>query len=232
VKNFAGNYFEMGLKISNVSNRRTYPTNIPVVGKCSTFCFTCTWKRIYASEYGYYIVKDATLKVRLATKSVGSALKRLLKTSLGGAFPYYSSAKLFKPFGECYILANENFGEQPIESIQRAIEEYYFALAQHIYQGKNINYALIPVVKPYKRSIYKVELFGSEEMIALANVVGLRVGHFGLFLYDSTDLNLITKLSQKLEVANLRVYINFTFDKLELPNRIQSHFASICSELN
>ncbi|WP_372589086.1 hypothetical protein QQE94_07295 [Fervidobacterium pennivorans subsp. shakshaketiis] len=160
-------------------------------------------KRIYASEYGYYIVKDATLKVRLATNSVGSALKRLLKTSLGGAFPYYSSVKVFQPFSECYVLANENFGEQPIESIQRAIEEYYFALAQHIYQGKNINYALIPVVKPYKRSIYKVELFGSEEMIALANVVGLRVGHFGLFLYDSTDLNLITKLSQKIGGSKL-----------------------------
>ena len=160
-------------------------------------------KRIYASEYGYYILKDATLKVRLATNSLGTALKRLLKTSLGGAFPYYSSAKLFKPFGECYILANENFGEQPIESIQRAIEEYYFPLAQHIYQGKNINYALIPVVKPYKKNIYKVELFGSEEMIALANVVGLRVGHFGLFLYDSTDLNLITKLSQKIGGSRL-----------------------------
>jgi hypothetical protein len=160
-------------------------------------------KRIYASEYGYYIVKGATLKVRLATNSVGSALKRLLKTSLGGAFPYYSSAKLFKPFGECYILANENFGEQPIESIQRAIEEYYFPLAQHIYQGKNIKYALIPVVKPYKKNIYKVELFGSEEMIALANVVGLRVGHFGLFLYDNSDLNLITKLSQKIGGSRL-----------------------------
>ncbi|WP_448375842.1 hypothetical protein [Fervidobacterium sp.] len=160
-------------------------------------------KRIYASEYGYYIVKDATLKVRLATNSVGSALKRLLKTSLGGAFPYYSSAKVFKPFSECYVLANENFGEQSVESIQKAIEEYYFPLAQQIYQGKPINYALIPVVKPYKKNIYKVELFGSEEMIVLANAVGLKVWHFGLFLYENSDLNLIAKLSQKIGGSRL-----------------------------
>ena len=160
-------------------------------------------KRIYASEYGYYIVKDATLKVRLATNSVGSALKRLLKTSLGGAFPYYSSANIFKPFSECYVLANENFGEQSIESIQKAIEEYYFPLAQQIYQGKLVNYALIPVVKPYKRKIYKVELFGSSEMIAIVNVVGLKIERFDLFLYKRSELRFIRKLSEKFKEDKL-----------------------------
>ncbi|MEJ5258518.1 MAG: hypothetical protein WHS64_09780 [Fervidobacterium sp.] len=155
-------------------------------------------KKYYLHESGYYILGKSYMRIRILTNRVGSVMKNLVNLRLGGAILLNFRAKEIQPRTEGFIIAPETFGELNYDTFISFIEDYYFNLADKIFNEEECEKKLIPVITPYEEKIYRVQLFGDEKMIELFNIIGLIDSENQRFLYHKRDLKELRKLAGKL----------------------------------
>lgn len=154
-------------------------------------------RRIYTSAFGYTVVGEAMLKVRLYNH-VGPILKSLAGFTLQGSRPILVEVFRPEPSQEGYLVLEENFGELDVEQVVEDSLKKYFEIYEKHFGLEQTSQSLIPVFRKVEENLYRVDLFGSDSMIELWNVLGFELYEFYSFFYHPVDLPILKEICKKL----------------------------------
>lgn len=155
-------------------------------------------KKVYSSAFGYTVVGEALLKVRLLAGNIGSVLRGILKLSVDGSTPVFADVDDIKPSNTGYLVLESSFGNLDVERLVRDCYQSYSGICREVFNSKPETLNLVPVFTKITENLYRVDLFGSDRMIELWNLIGFRFHDYRSFFYHQTDLPILKEICKKL----------------------------------
>ncbi|HBT39928.1 MAG TPA: hypothetical protein DIT29_01710 [Pseudothermotoga sp.] len=155
-------------------------------------------KRVYSSAFGYTVIGDALLKIRLRTENVGSVLRGILKLSVHGSMPVFADVSNLKPSNAGYLVLESSFGNLDAERLVRECYESYSKICLEVFDEDPQSLNLVPVFTKVTENLFRVDLFGSDRMIELWNLIGFRLHDYRSFFYHQEDVPILNGICKKL----------------------------------
>jgi hypothetical protein len=154
-------------------------------------------RRVYSSAFGYTVVGETLLKARLLAGNIGSVLRNILKLSVDGSTPVFAGLDNITPSNAGYLVLESSFGNLDVEELVRDCYENYSKICLEVFNINPESLNLVPVFTKITENLYKVDLFGSDRMIELWNLIGFRFHNYRSFFYHQTDLPILKEICKK-----------------------------------